>query len=86
MDPHLSQIQHDKMKWTRQTSVTDNWLRRVWGIDANNVFATGDYGTILYCDGTKWIKQESVTNYLLLGISGNRKDNVYVVGSSQRGR
>ena len=74
------------MKWTLQTSGSDNWLRRIWGFDTNNIFAVGDYGTILYYDGTKWNKQNSGTNYLLLGIWGNRLDNVYVVGSSQRGR
>ncbi len=56
------------------------------GVDNNNIFAIGDYGTIVYYDGVKWNKQKSGTNYFLLGIRGNKRDNVYVVGCDQDDR
>lgn len=42
---------NDGIKWIRQISGTNNWLRRIWGVDNNNIFAIGDYGTIVYYDG-----------------------------------
>ena len=44
-------LRYDGIKWIRQISGTNNWLRRIWGVDNNNIFAIGDYGTIVYYDG-----------------------------------
>ena len=76
---------YDGSKWTRQTSGTSHWLRKIWGIDAQNIFAVGDHATILYYDGKTWKTQKTGTNYSFSGIWGNRRDDVYVVGVNPAG-
>ena len=46
------------MDTTDRVVLANNWLRRIWGVDNNNIFAIGDYGTIVYYDGVKWNKQK----------------------------
>ena len=57
-------------------------LNRIWGFDANNVWAVGESGDIVYWDGTTWHKQSTAsgaTNFL--GIWGTAADDVYAVGN-----
>ncbi len=55
-------LHYDGINWIRQRSGTNNWLRKTWSIDNNNIFAVGDNGTIFFHDGKKWNKQTSGTN------------------------
>jgi hypothetical protein len=59
-----------------------NRLYAVWGVDANNIWATGVNGTILRWDGSAWITQASGVTYTLVGIWGVDPNHVWVVGDN----
>ena len=61
---------------------TGNHLTDVSALDANNVWAVGDVGTILHYDGDSWNQQESGTTEMLLGVSALDASNVWAVGGS----
>ncbi len=67
--------------WTIQNSGTTATLRAIWGYDADNVWAVGDGGTLLYWDGTEWFDQSDAgTTENLLAIHGSDFDNIWVSG------
>jgi hypothetical protein len=58
-----------------------NDLNAVWGSGSNDVFAVGDYGTILHYDGTKWTIISSGTTEGLYAIWGSGSNDIFAVGS-----
>lgn len=40
-------------KWNEQNSGTTSWLFAIRGNSKDNIYAVGDYGTILHYDGSK---------------------------------
>ncbi len=62
------------------TSGTSKFLYSVWGSSGSDVFAVGDYGTILHYDGSTWSSIPSGTTNYLLGIWGSSGSDVFVVG------
>ena len=61
-------------------SPTSANLRGIWGSTANNIFAVGDHGTILYYDGTSWAKLDSGVQDSLISTFGTLNPRVMVVG------
>ena len=57
-----------------------NALNAVWGAGPADVFAVGDYGTILHYDGTAWKKMTSGTTNRLWGVWGSSSQDVFAVG------
>jgi hypothetical protein len=57
-----------------------NRLNGIWGSAAADVWAVGDYGTILHWNGDFWSASVSGTPFNLNGIWGNRADDVWAVG------
>ncbi len=47
----------DGERWQQVYSDSSNEFVGVWGFDANNVWASGDDGTILFFDGSSWSVQ-----------------------------
>jgi hypothetical protein len=52
----------------------------VWGSSDGDVFATGEYGTILHYDGQAWSPMESGTTYGLESVWGSSGSDVVAVG------
>ena len=50
-------LHYDGEVWKEQNSNTTNWLYGVWGNGEDDIYAVGDYGTVLHYDGTKFIQQ-----------------------------
>lgn len=61
-------------------SGTVETLRDVWGSSENDVYAVGDYGTVIHYDGTTWSPVTSGTTLDLFGIWGSSKNNIFAVG------
>ncbi len=58
-------------------------LNAVWGSSPNDVWAVGDFGTIIHWDGIEWRKVELTQNlagYNFTDIWGHGKSEVYVTG------
>jgi photosystem II stability/assembly factor-like uncharacterized protein len=61
-----------------------NQLRAVWGPSDTEVFAVGDYGTILYTsdNGATWAAMTSGLTVNIYGVWGSSAANVFAVGDS----
>ncbi|MCF8247796.1 MAG: hypothetical protein K9J37_03950 [Saprospiraceae bacterium] len=68
--------------WAVQASGTSNGLSTLWVADANNAWAVGDAGTILYWDGSAWSAQTSGTSDNLSGVWGLSATDVWAVGQN----
>jgi hypothetical protein len=66
--------------WVVMNSGTLEQLSAVWGTSATNVFAVGDFGTILHYDGGRWSAMNSGTTNWLHGVWGTSASNVFAVG------
>ena len=67
-------------KWAEQETGTLSTLSGVSALDADNVWAVGDDGTILHYDGKDWSAQESGTIVWLRDVSALDANNVWAVG------
>jgi len=52
----------------------------VWGISGSDVFAAGDFGTILHYNGNTWSAMTSGTTQNLKEVWGSSASNVFAVG------
>ncbi|MDB6120974.1 MAG: hypothetical protein JWO08_4755, partial [Verrucomicrobiaceae bacterium] len=68
--------------WTEQSSGVTNHLYSVWGVDANNVWAVGQGGAILFWNGLTWSKQPTGIINNLLSVRGTSVTAVWAVGAS----
>jgi len=61
-----------------------NQLRAVWGASGSDVFAVGDYGTILHTtnSGSSWSAMTSGISVNIYGVWGSSAANVFAVGDS----
>jgi len=59
-----------------------NNLRAFWGSGASDLWAVGDFGTILHWDGSAWASVSSGTTNWLWGIWGSGASDVWAVGFS----
>jgi hypothetical protein len=62
------------------TSGTSEWLYDIWGSSDSNIFAVGNFGTILHYNGYSWSKMSNITDESLNGIWGSGPNNVFAVG------
>jgi len=60
-------------------------LKGIWAADANNIWAVGNGGAILYSDdgGDNWTPQTSNTTVMLRGIWGTDANNIWAVGNEK---
>ena len=75
-------VKWNGVAWSAQTSGTMESIGKVWGTDANSVWAVGTNGTILRWDGSRWSSQVSGTTEHLTGIWGSDASNVWAVGNN----
>jgi hypothetical protein len=83
LNPHTSVIAHyNGTSWTEESlPVTDKGLFYIWGSAADDIFVTGEDGTILHYDGSDWTQMDSgLTDIGLRGVWGSSNSNVFVVG------
>lgn len=52
----------------------------VWGASASDIWATGDFGTLLHFDGTSWRARASGTDEGIKSVWGTATNNVWIVG------
>jgi len=67
--------------WSPMDSGTTNALYGVWGSASNDVFAVGDYGTIVHYNGNYWSAMTSGTANALNGLWGSASNDVFAVGA-----
>ncbi|MEI6125556.1 MAG: thrombospondin type 3 repeat-containing protein [Pseudomonadota bacterium] len=71
--------------WVQQTNSDPdlNQLRAVWGNSASDVFAVGDYRTILHYTGTTWTKMPPPpVNATIYGVWGASGSNIFAVADN----
>ena len=61
---------YDGASWLSQSVGTNRVLTSVWGPTSNDVYATGDQGTMLHYNGTSWQAMNTGTADLLWSVSG----------------
>ena len=66
-------------RWQNQLPQSNN-LGGVWGSSSSDVFAVGDYGTILHYNGSTWVNMSSGTSKLLYSVWGTSSSDVFAVG------
>lgn len=66
--------------WAPQSSGVSNALAGVWVLNATNVWAVGDTGTILKWNGAAWSAQTSGATAALNAVWGVDASNVWAVG------
>lgn len=71
--------------WVQQDSVGQN-LFKLWGADANNLWAVGSAGRIRKYNGSTWADQTSNTTENLIGIWGSSSTNIWAIGDLSSGR
>ena len=60
-----------------------NSLHDVWSASETDIFAVGDYGTVLHYNGSVWSRMENVSTFdRLFAVWGTAGDNVYVAGEN----
>ena len=65
--------------WEVQNPIpTKNQLRAIWASSATDVFAVGDYGTILHYDGTSW-DNTTMGAFNIYGVWGTSETDVFAV-------
>lgn len=65
--------------WAVESSVDDHWLRAVWGLADDDVYAGGMSGIILHYDGETWTPMETPTTSTIRGIWGSGPDDIFAV-------
>lgn len=66
--------------WRTMTSGTTVILHEIWGSSSSNVFAVGEWGTILHYNGSSWSAMAKKTSKLLVGVWGSSASDVFAVG------
>jgi hypothetical protein len=62
-------------------SGTSSFLYGIWGSAWNDIYAVGDSGTVLHCDGASWSPGGAGTNENLRDVWGSSGTNVFTAGS-----
>jgi hypothetical protein len=55
-------------------------LNRLWGTGARDVWAVGEYGTIIHFDGERWASVQSGTTDFLAAIAGRGPGDAWAIG------
>ncbi len=68
--------------WVSMTTPSpESFLQWIWGTAADNLYVSGNAGTILWYNGSTWVAQDSgTTDNKLRGIWGSGPNDIYVCG------
>jgi len=72
--------ENEGAQWAEMNSKTLETFRGLWGTTPTNVYAVGDFGTILHYDGSAWQPMSSGTTLRLFSIWGSSQESIYAVG------
>jgi photosystem II stability/assembly factor-like uncharacterized protein len=61
---------------------TSRHIYSVWGTDGDNVFATGDQGTVLHYNGRTWTALSTTSTQSLFSVGGNDGNAVFIAGAA----
>ncbi len=67
-------------QWTVMDSSTDRHLYGIWGSNSSDIFAVGQYGTIIHYDGSAWSLMDGKTADTLYDVWGAGGDDVFAAG------
>ncbi len=67
-------------QWQQMDSGTTVHLYGIWGLNSSDVYAVGQYGTVLHYDGSAWSKMSSETSSSLFDIWGISSSTLFAVG------
>lgn len=67
---------------SRRSPSNELSLRRLWGAAPDNVWAVGDRGLVVHCDGRTCRKVPSGTTADLLGVAGREHGDAWIVGKN----
>ncbi len=73
-------INYRNHKWIPHQGIEGVDMVGVWGTSKDNVFAVGEYGTILHYDGIEWHKEESIVSTSLFCIRGISANKIFACG------
>lgn len=68
------------LSWSRVASGTANNLWDVWGSSATDVWAVGDFGTVLHYDGIRWQAALDSVSHFFRGVWGSGPRDIWAVG------
>jgi len=70
------------LSWQTAFSGTAQTLRAIWGLNASEIWAVGDLGTVVRFTGGQGTKQTIGTSARLNGVWGRSANDVWLVGAS----
>jgi len=73
-------MQRRNGRWETVPSPTTRFLRHVFGLGPDRIWAVGDDGIILRYEGTRWTPMNSPVTTRLRGIWGTADDDLFAVG------
>ncbi len=74
----------DGEDWKRIDTGLSRFVKNVWGLSTDELFAIGHWGEIYHYDGTVWMPMDSGTDDdSLVGIWGSSSNHVLVVGGDR---
>ena len=71
-------------EWSPMESGITRDLKGIWGNSGLDIFAVGDYGTILHYDGTSWSAMSSGTTEDIWDVWSTSESDVFVVGEGEK--
>jgi hypothetical protein len=69
-------------RWIELENQDTAHLNGLWGIDQDEIFASGTGGTILQYDGTQWKRMQTGTSVNFDVLWGTSSNDIFVVGNS----
>ncbi len=74
-------LHYDGTGWSKMEGGEGKYLYNIWGTGPDNVYITGNKGTVLHYDGNQWQEENSGTELALWGIWGSSPDNIFASGA-----
>jgi len=68
--------------WLIDERLTSYTLNGILGWGSDQIFAVGDFGTVLFYNGIEWHEVKRTTNNHLRAIGGTSADNIFVAGDN----
>lgn len=74
-------IHHITPGGATRTQLPEGFLRRLWHLDGQAIYAIGEEGVAYRKDGSGWQQLETYDDATLLGIDGTAPDRIYAAGA-----
>jgi hypothetical protein len=79
-------LRYQEARWVRLATPTEATLWWIWGTSARDVYAGGEWGTLLHFDGTSWRRIDAGLDatQTIWGIWGASDSDIWIVGGNLR--